>query len=338
MNKTSIREDNIELLRILCCLMVLVFHVVTCIDLNRYSLANKLIIGEILYGGGRTAVNVFVIIGAWFLCDSKFSIKRIKKLFFCNFVYQFAIGLFFVLNGQAGMIWFCKHLFSITTNQVWFISAYLVLLIITPLLNEALKYENSAPILFVLFILFCFIPTFYPRCSYQITDMAWFAVLYLFTGCLKYHRMKILDNMFVLSVLFLISWTIPVAWFMLYEQFSGHTIEILNIFGLTKNIYFARLNTIPALTAAFTLFFIFRKINIKSEKATKVINFISATTLDIYIIFSSNSPQKKLWWIDILNLHNIDSMCDVYILVISAFIVGFFVGRLRMFAQKKLSL
>lgn len=56
MNKTSIREDNIELLRILCCLMVLVFHVVnTCIDLNRYSLAKKLIIGEILYGGGENS-------------------------------------------------------------------------------------------------------------------------------------------------------------------------------------------------------------------------------------------------------------------------------------------
>lgn len=334
MKQEGRREANIELLRVLCCLMVLVFHVInTCIDLNNYSLGTKILIGEGLYGGGRVAVNVFVIIGAWFLCESNFSIKRIRKLFVCNLVYQLVIGMIFLINGQAGILWLCKHLFSITTNQVWFISAYLVLLLIAPLLNEALRCKNSGTILFILFIIFCVIPTFYPRCSFQLSDMAWFALLYMFTGYLKRCSMRITNNISVLLLSFFVSWTIPVVWTMSYEYINANCVEVFNRLGLTKNVYISNLNTLPAVISSFALFFIFRKVYIESNKLSNLICFLSATTLDIYIIFSSNSPHEYLWWIDVLQLKYVNSIGMVYVMVLAAFVWGVIIGRVRINIQ-----
>ena len=92
-------------------------------------------------GIGIVAVNVFVLISGWF------SIKP-KKESICSFLFQIAFlqVLSFVVFVSVGLVEFnkegIKNLMMLKPSQGWFIKAYLLLYIISPVLNAFV--ENTS--------------------------------------------------------------------------------------------------------------------------------------------------------------------------------------------------
>lgn len=144
------RLSNIELLRCLSMFMVLLLHSSFMV----YGMPDSLEInkapgfwgGKILQQGlGIVAVDVFILISGWF------SIKP-KIISICNFLFQifFLKCLSLIIFFALGKVHFSKDTFTellmLKPDQGWFIKAYLLLYILSPVLNKFS--ENTRPKIF----------------------------------------------------------------------------------------------------------------------------------------------------------------------------------------------
>lgn len=141
MKHHSIRESNIELLRIISMFMVLALHVNGATIL--YPKINDVISmpAQSFMRFLNTflcidAVNIYVLISGWF------GIKC-KKKGFLNFIFQclfFSISIYalFAIIGlvQINKINIMSSLFLIYKNAYWFVWCYLVLYLLAPVLNS----------------------------------------------------------------------------------------------------------------------------------------------------------------------------------------------------------
>lgn len=144
------RLSNIELLRCLSMFMVLLLHSSFMV----YGMPDSLEINKVPgFWGGKilqqglaiVAVDVFILISGWF------SIKP-KIISICNFLFQifFLKCLSLIIFFALGKVHFSKDTFTellmLKPDQGWFIKAYLLLYILSPVLNKFS--ENTRPKIF----------------------------------------------------------------------------------------------------------------------------------------------------------------------------------------------
>lgn len=138
----SRRLSNIELLRILAMLMILIIHAnmisltrPTTIDLINSPI--QVITRYFFESFGIVGVDIFVLISGWFLI-------RTRAKSFISFVFQIVLltgGVFFifVITGKTTPNIECLQDIIFISRGDWFIKAYIVLMIIAPILNNFLK-------------------------------------------------------------------------------------------------------------------------------------------------------------------------------------------------------
>lgn len=153
------RESNVELLRIIATFMVLILHA------NFYSLGvptmedivsapTSTLLRVLLESQAICSVNVFVLISGWF------SIKPTKKGLL-NFMFQ---CLFFICGTYMVMLLFGLAPFEkmrlascfLLFRWGWFIKAYLLLYIMSPILNAFVESANERTFRLVLLLFFGF--------------------------------------------------------------------------------------------------------------------------------------------------------------------------------------
>lgn len=101
------------------------------------------------------AVNVFVLISGWF--GIHFKMKRFLELVFQIFFICFAVDLFLYFDGRQVVFSFneLKDLLLLNDGGYWFVRAYMVLYILSPILNafvESASRLNLRNLLILLFI------------------------------------------------------------------------------------------------------------------------------------------------------------------------------------------
>lgn len=183
--KVKKRESNLELLRILAMLLIVLGHYVYwgIGDLKTDSFINDLIFNFLVLGG-KIGVNIFVFISSWFLVDSKFNLKKIIDLFLKVKIYAFIFLIIAILLKESlSLKKIIISLFPIIFKNYWFITCYMMLYIIFPYLNIMLyritKNELKS-LLMVLLLIFCFLQTFIgTRLFYS--EFIWFIILYFIT-------------------------------------------------------------------------------------------------------------------------------------------------------------
>lgn len=134
------RQSNIELLRLLSMLFVLILHAdfLTFGAPNIGDIISRPVVSLTQYAFESLAiccVDVFVIISGWF--GIRFCFHKIGAFFFQ--VAFFSLGLFLlmaIINPQkAFSINGIKSVFLFNESDYWFIKAYLLLMILAPILN-----------------------------------------------------------------------------------------------------------------------------------------------------------------------------------------------------------
>lgn len=126
------RQSNFELLRLVAMLMVMVCHAVGYVqesDLVDLTGASRLVITQLC----AVCVNVFVMISGWF--GIKASVKgAVKLLFQIWFLALLCFGTFAVFGLPVS---FKKDLlpYLLFGSGYWFVVSYLILYILTPVLN-----------------------------------------------------------------------------------------------------------------------------------------------------------------------------------------------------------
>ena len=339
------RSSNIELLRIIAALFVLSYHTVNAtIDINALELPSRFIMTGLFFGMGRISVNIFVIISAWFLCKYNFKLERITNTWLSTIFYTVPIAITFVYFGKADLVYLITNMFPVFFQPLWFITTYVFLLFLTPLLNLILsKYEKRKCRNMIIFlsVLFVLPLTFLPRVRGAFySEVGWFCVLYLITGFLRiYQPLKIVNNKKICLLVFIISYLFIISWYILYYDVPYKFLSnYLEFAGITHASFLNFTSSLPSFFASFSFFFLFKNMNI--TKLNNVINYISKTSLDVYILLSLKGPSDLIFWVDIFDLdvyiNSGNIFMNVTIVIIAAFVITSLIGRIRIYIVDKI--
>ena len=339
------RSSNIELLRIIAALFLLSYHTVNAtIDINALELPSRFIMTGLFFGMGRISVNIFVIISAWFLCKYNFKLERITNTWLSTIFYTVPIAITFVYFGKADLVYLITNMFPVFFQPLWFITTYVFLLFLTPLLNLILsKYEKRKCRNMIIFlsVLFVLPLTFLPRVRGAFySEVGWFCVLYLITGYLRiYQPLKIVNNKKICLLVFIISYLFIISWYILYYDVPYKFLSnYLEFAGITHASFLNFTSSLPSFFASFSFFFLFKNMNI--TKLNNVINYISKTSLDVYILLSLKGPSDLIFWVDIFDLdvyiNSGNIFMNVTIVIIAAFVITSLIGRIRIYIVDKI--
>ena len=184
------RNANIEFLRILAMFFIVAGHFVVQNGLQGENHFDKFLV-EFMSSGLRVAVNVFLLIGIWFMLDSKVNGKRILKIYIQTISYCWPLTLFslFLFRNIVGVKDIARGLMPFLGRGLLFVSAYITLMLFSPFLNEILLWNKKKLSTFVALLMFfvSFISTIPDNQIAYVCDSMWFLVVYLFLGCYKKH-------------------------------------------------------------------------------------------------------------------------------------------------------
>ena len=159
------RNSSIELLRILCMMQVIFLHV--C-NHGGYTSIGRPMGGEvgaiywIIMFMSRCPVYVFIIISGYFSCTGKnmFPIKKITTSYWPMLFYSVAIPvlIYFADLGKVSGIMWGRAAFPFLSRTWYFMTLYIIILVISPFLNkiiQSISRKEYLGLLGVMFFILC---------------------------------------------------------------------------------------------------------------------------------------------------------------------------------------
>lgn len=304
MGAPVVKERNyaLDLLRILSMLMIVFLHSNSHggmfyppeTGLDGYVIGSWVV--EVLC---IVSVNVFVLISGYFLCEQSFRLSRVVRLMLQTVFYSWIISAVMFLTGKSTVtvMELLYSVFPISFERYWFISAYIGLYLLSPVLNKCLslltkkQHAATAAVLVVLMAVWNdLIPTSDPFGVGRGYSLIWFVVLYVIAAYIRKHldvtkvRGALLTYFGASTVLLLL---------MLALYWLSQKISVLYEHGFYS--YYARYNSTIVLVASVALFVAFLKLRIQSDWLKRIIRFVSPLTLGVYLIHDNPRVREVLW-------------------------------------------
>lgn len=270
----SHRESGIELLRIIAMLAIVMEHFITQSTLIETTIGSHRILNTFLGSGARICVNVFVLIGAWFMVDSKFRPERPVKLYLEVVFYSIPLTLAMLAIGQhGGARHVIQGLIPFFGRSVWFASAYISLIALSPFLNHvfALPAKRQTLLMGLLFTLYCVVATIPSSTPLDyIADFTWLCVAYLLVGWGKHS--SLVDRIHM-------KWTALAVGIGIYAALC--LISLSPQLQWIGRYWIDNIKSLPNAACALMVFVFFMKLKIGSIRA---INFIAKSVFAVYIV------------------------------------------------------
>lgn len=303
MGETEKWNVGIELLRILCMLMIVMMHLL-------YK--GGILFAEELSGAVQqqawcleafcyVAVNCYVMISGWLLINSeKMKKNRAIELWLQTFLYSVAIGgISFLLFDEVSGLSLVKSVMPVLSNSYWFITNYLALYLIHPILNRlarSMGKKQLRNLLLGLLAVFCVwqnvMPFFETLDTSHGYSIIWFLVMYLTGAYLRlYFDKKVSSSRLIF--LYIVCSLITFAGRNLCS-YLGAKFYFFDYY--TDSFY--NYNSIPVFFAAVFLFLAFAggmKGLTDRRRLSAGILFFSKVTLDVYLIHEQVILRDKLW-------------------------------------------
>ncbi len=202
------RMVNIEVLRLLAMMMVVSLHYLAKGELLEKltgPLSAKGHLAWLLESFSIAAVDVYVLISGYFLVETGFRCRRVISLVLQVMFYTCLLPVVLILTGilPVGEITFYNILQCIfPTNMLhyWFVSAYVLMFLFTPVLNAAvhgMKKRQLQTAIVILLIMESLSKTVIPvrleldNLGY---DAYWFMVVYLIAAYIRLYRIPFLEK------------------------------------------------------------------------------------------------------------------------------------------------
>ena len=154
------RLSNIELLRIISMLMIIMLHLLSFGGmLNTYNtISAKAIFIWLMESLSFVAVNCYVIISGYFLVDSNFKLKKLLNIWIEVLFYSLIIyfTLIFTNKIEFGYKALLKSFFLILLRNYWFVSVYAILYILSPFINKLIHSLTKKQYSYLVLIVFIF--------------------------------------------------------------------------------------------------------------------------------------------------------------------------------------
>lgn len=325
------RQSNIELLRIILMLMIVFFHYyIHGIGLNNNLTLNNLILQSICFAG-KIAVNVFVIISGYYLINLKFSLIKFIKFVFQIKFYDVTIMFLSMYLGYITLtkdILF-KSIFPLASMN-WFASVYIILYLLTPIINFVLRVVKKEILLkgiVLLFIVFIVLPSlFYYK--FQSNMLVLFLILYSIGAYLRLHC-GLTANEYSCVAKKIVFFSICMCYITIFAM------DVLgNLFNYTKGIfYFVSSYSVFSWTMSIGIFLWFKNLRVNNNR---YINFIASTVFGVYLIHD-NPLISKFIWVELLKTNlfyyseTIILLLHCVLSVITVFVVCSIIEIVRMY-------
>ena len=160
------RNSNIELLRIISMIMIILGHCNTYGNFDMQNINgffNKFIIGNTYLG--NLGVIIFIVTTGYFMIKKEIQLKKI--ILFELQVLFYSIGIYVLFSTVDLLNYDLKELikcfFPILTEQYWFFSVYIIFYLFIPYINKlilSLTKKELNKYIFLLIIFIYIIPTF----------------------------------------------------------------------------------------------------------------------------------------------------------------------------------
>lgn len=289
------RIVSIEVLRILAMAMVVTLHF---LSKGNYLPEAGEPLGAVGYLAWMLeslsifAVNIYVLISAYFMTESKFRTGRLLSLWLQVEFYSLLIFGVLVLSGRVSLAELSTHdklmfLLPISMEHYWFLSAYMVMFLLAPFLNAAVHHMNQKQhgiLLCFLVFVFSGLKSLLPvqiELPGEGYDALWFLVLYLIGAYLRLYDLSFFKKRSRAVIgYFLAAVAVFTEYMMLRRLYeSSGRLERLVSVSMEYNHLFV-------LAGAVCLFLAFvpTEPSLREGKGAKIICTLSPFTLGVYLL------------------------------------------------------
>ncbi|MCM1125410.1 MAG: acyltransferase [Lachnospiraceae bacterium] len=337
------RMANYELLRGAAMVMIITLHFLSHSDrilaLHEPVSAVRLA-GTALEFLSVAAVNTYVLISGYLGVQSSFKPSKAVTLLFQIWFYALLIPLVLALagfpvkaseEGIYGLIW---YLFPIETEHYWFAASYLMLYLLTPVLNGAARAMSKRQFQITLgglLILFCGIKSISPvvfafdKYGY---DLPWFICVYLVAAYLGRFGWKLAEKRCWLFYFFSsgICFGINIGMYFL----SSYSDNFEYYFTVPYHY-----NFLFCLTASIGLFYGFSRLRIREGRLADGIRRMGGLCFGVYLLHEHVDLRYRWYgWVrGIVNPSGRDGMtaflAEWLVSVLLLFTAGIFIDYLR---------
>ena len=331
------RNSSIELLRIVMMIVIIAHHYVVhsgVEELFDYGNPNSKMIFLKCFGlFGKMAINCFVLITGFFMCQKKLKIKKVLQLYLEVKFYQI---IMYIIMVAAGFTNFNVKGLLITVVSVLrsgnegFVSAFLALYILIPFINILINNIKEKDHLFIIvfFIILYTVPrSFLHGGTYSY--MGWYFNVYLIGAYIKKYPKEWMKKTWLNAVVSLISWGSIVL------------ITALSIKKGSTLFYWLICESCDLFSIVIGLF-IFLLFNNLKIPHSRVINVLAKTTFGILLIHIANDGIRDLLWNKIFAVSYSYQVLSLYSLVLHSilsviivFIVCAIIDMLRIYLIEK---
>ena len=272
------RDSNIELLRIITMIMIILHHIALYTDLAN----DNVVLYIILIVLGKLGVDIFILITGYFQVNKKFSFKKVISLYAQIWFYSVSIEIIAMIT-NPGYKFNIRSIFPILTCRYWFMNAYLLMYILSPFLNKimntAKKETMNKAIKVILAVLTVSTFSFMNK---VIGVIFLFLAAYMLGAYIKLYDIRILKDKPQKDIIIyaLSAWIILLFMKVIYQKCYPRIIcddserSIINVI------------------LAVLIFYVFK--NMKMKKNC-IINYLGKCSLAVYLFHEQPIVKEILW-------------------------------------------
>ena len=299
------RSSNLELLRLLAMFCIVANHLVGQGDVLRDASGVNFLFSFFVGNAARISVNVFLIIGCWFMADASFRGSRFVKLWLEELFYTVILTLLMVCFYPADVKpnYVIAAFFPVFGYNHWFISGYLVLILLSPFLKKILEMrpERLKKLVLLLFAFTCIWSSVRPFENETMDTLVWFCSMFVFAGWYKRQIYKGGDQGREKSGRgsrggWLFLFAAAAGYFLLclltVRPMLGSCGTVMYEASVWAGQFLQDYKALPNLLIAFCVFRFFLGLEIGSRRW---INFFSTSTLAVYIVHQVPVFTLFLW-------------------------------------------
>jgi len=301
LKKVSVRNSNIEFLRMLSMFLIVLHHLsvhgfATDVVTGKWVFTGAPTLNEMLAQfmsiGGKLGVDIFVIITGYFMVNSTVKVTKVLDLEIqiqtYSIIVLFVLAMFSMVRLSPIII--IKSIFPVIYSRYWFATAYVILYLLSPYINLIVK-KISRIQLVKLIILMSMITIILPeflRANIENSNIVFFVLLYLIGA---YIRIYVNDtsmrrNGTILTVCGL--------------SMGVLSMVCLSILGVVFKIpflnehatYFFEGNSLFLLIASIGIFMLSLGI---PPKSNRVINFWAKYSFGVYLLHDNLLLRPFIW-------------------------------------------
>lgn len=347
-SKVKMRNSNFELMRIVSMFFIVIYHIIIHGKLLENSHGTTHFVLYIILAICIVHVNSFILVTGYFQCKSKLKLTKVIQLNNSIWFYTVSIVLFFIIvkGNTFNSIELLKTFLPISYNDYWFLTNYLILYLISPILNTVINNIDEKKfkrIIVLLLFIDSILPTLTNSSFFNVTlgySLYHFIFLYFVGAFLRNYPIedwyifkktsKKALQLISLFIFFLMAFINIINQSASKELLNMHPI-IAEVGIIFSNSFIAYNNPLVIIqTIAFFIFF--STLNLKNT----FINYISTGTIGIYLIHDNNNIRNVLYKFLGFNGNNYSVMILVNILgcAILIFISCLIIELIRKFIFK----